>query len=68
MKIRMQRGLSAVAFTRQFDSERPVIQFEHDYLWIGGEHGPCYATLSGPKTLRKLAQLIMRKTRPQKKK
>lgn len=31
------------------------------YLWIGNETPPffCYATLSGPRTLRKFAQLIL---------
>ena len=30
------------------------------YLWIGAEAGPCYGTVSGPKTLRRLAEAILR--------
>jgi len=30
------------------------------YLWIGGDPGPCYGTISGPKTLRAFARAILR--------
>jgi hypothetical protein len=29
------------------------------YLWVGTEDGPCYMTVSGPATLRRLAWAIL---------
>lgn len=38
------------------------------YLWIGVAGGPCFATLSGQKTLACLAHAILDQVEPQKKK
>jgi hypothetical protein len=54
--------------------KKPVISFwrgdgRRMYLWIGDdEAGPAFATLSGPKTLERLARAIlaeMRRRKPQ---
>ncbi len=36
---------------------------KHAYLWIGGHAHGCYATLSGQKTLQKLAKNILKLTK-----
>ena len=62
IRIAMRRGESAKLFHEKFDSEKPEIHLSpgaYPYLWIGGQHGPCYATLSGKKTLEKLAKGIL---------
>lgn len=61
LSIAMQRGESLFNDRNQF----PVIHIQpggpRTYLWIGQElHGGCYATLSGPKTLEKLAMRILK--------
>jgi hypothetical protein len=33
------------------------------YLWVGSEPGPCFGTLAGIKTLRKLARDILKHTK-----
>lgn len=62
MKAKMKRGESATNFAEKFDSEEPVIHLNCGplpYIWVGGKNGPCYATLSGKATLRKLANGIL---------
>jgi hypothetical protein len=72
IKFKMRRGEKASYYYERFDSERPEISMTGDgesaYLWIGGEHGPCYATLSGQKTLIKLANHILETVNPKSKK
>lgn len=44
----------------EMSAEASEIYFEHGYLWIGGEQGPCYGTLSGDKTLRLFAKNLLK--------
>lgn len=63
MRLKMCRGEKAQYFANKFDTEAPEVHIvggPRPYLWIGGENGPCYATLSGNKTLIKLAESIIK--------
>ena len=59
----INRGDFCHVFGEQFDAKTPTIRMvgraPNAYLWIGGVAGPCYATLSDQKKLRKLAQRIL---------
>lgn len=62
MKEKMRRGESAKHFAEKFDNETPeiiIVKGASPYIWVGGSKGPCYATLSGNATLRKLANNII---------
>lgn len=71
-RFKMRRGEKAEHFSEKFDTEIPEISIVGDnkaaYLWVGGEHGPCYATLSGQKALIKLANHILSCVDPKSKK
>lgn len=60
----MNRGELTRTFAERFDAARPTILLvgrgKRAYLWIGGVGGPCYATLSEIKSLRRLATSILR--------
>jgi hypothetical protein len=65
--FKMSHGEKAVTFAKKFDDEVPVISVtgngRYAYLWVGGKNGPCYATLSGKKTLLKLRSAITKALR-----
>jgi len=67
MKIKMVRGHLVSFFGKDFDLQPPVISFKHGYIWVGGEHGPCYAHLSGNARLRKLGLALVKATKPKRK-
>ena len=63
-KLTMKRGEDPVRLAYEFSEEPPKMILvkggkKSSYLWVGGENGPCYATLSGQVALRKLAKAIL---------
>jgi hypothetical protein len=61
-QYKMQRGESIQTHCIKFNDEPPVISVTGtgrlSYIWVGGKNGPCYATLSGVKTLKALRTAI----------
>ena len=59
--IKLSKGESVRTYASNFEDKAPEVLIvgrgKLAYLWVGGEGGPCYATLSG-RGLRALRDAI----------
>ena len=66
-KFLLRRGENVSLYHQKFEAERPTISVTGSgrlaYVWVGGEHGPCYATLGGKASLLKMASSIQKALR-----